>query len=63
MKELADTQESWKTQCPPEDELKKVSRSKVAKWKTKYNSYWKRAYPWLIEVNVHGAVVGVLCSV
>ena len=24
---------------------------------------WKKAYPWLTEMNVHGAVVGVLCSV
>ena len=63
LKELVDTYKSWKLRCPPEDELKKLSTSKAAIWKTKYISDWKKAYPWLIEANVHGAVVGVLCSV
>ena len=29
----------------------------------KVQQWLEKVYPWLIEVNVHGAVVGVLCII
>ena len=58
---MVKTYDEWKLKIPAN--IDSLNRSNRMAWNAKYQSVWKKDFPWLIEVKVNNRVVGVLCSV